>query len=138
MFNSRFSILIRGTGARGETMIHLNRYFLILILLAVGFSARAQNRFNSNPALEAQAKEFVAVLEKAPKLPRETISFPIQAPNAGWSVDIVSSVAVDSKGVIYALQRDDKADPIIAFDKTGKVIRSWGKGMYNIPQIGRA
>src|SRR5205823_4765329 len=64
---------------------------------------------------------------------RETVNFPMQAPSPGWAVDIVSSVAVDSKGVVYMLQRGDKADPIIAVNEQGRVLRSWGKGLYNIP-----
>jgi sugar lactone lactonase YvrE len=104
----------------------------ILFVIVFTFTASAQ-RGSPDPAVTAQSTEFVALLEKTPKLPRDTASFPIQAPTPGWTVDIVSSVAVDAQGVVYALQRGDKADPIIAFDKTGKVLRSWGKGMYNIP-----
>jgi DNA-binding beta-propeller fold protein YncE len=46
---------------------------------------------------------------------------------------MVSSVAVDAHGVIYLLQRGDKADPVIAVNREGKVLRSWGKGLYKIP-----
>jgi streptogramin lyase len=102
-----------------------------MVPIAFSITVTAQNP--PSAALQAQAKEFVAALEKAPKLDRETVSFPMQAPSTEWAVDIVSSVAVDSKGTIYAFQRGDKADPIIAFDRSGKVLRSWGKGMYNIP-----
>lgn len=102
-----------------------------LLLISFCLCAAAQN--GPSAAVQEQTKEFLSALERTPKLPRSTASFPMQAPRTGWAVDIVSSVAVDSKGVIYALQRGDKADPIIAFDKTGKVLRSWGKGMYNIP-----
>ena len=42
-------------------------------------------------------------------------------------------MAADGKGVIYVLQRGDKADPVIAVDKEGRVLRSWGKGMYTVP-----
>ena len=42
------------------------------------------------------------------------------------SVGTVSSVAMDKSGVIYVLQRGDKADPVIAVDKQGKTLRSWG------------
>jgi sugar lactone lactonase YvrE len=114
-----------------NSMRAIARLLLVLVPMGLCFSAKAQN--SPSAAAQVQAKEFVAALEKTPKLARDTVSFPIQPPSSGWSVDIVSSVAVDSKGVVYALQRGDKADPIIAFDKTGKVVRSWGKGMYNIP-----
>jgi DNA-binding beta-propeller fold protein YncE len=46
---------------------------------------------------------------------------------------MVSSVATDGRGVIYLLQRGDKADPVIAVNREGRVLRSWGKGMYKIP-----
>src|SRR5689334_6491213 len=108
-----------------------SRLFFFAVTFAICFAAWAQNP--PSPALQEQARKFTAELEQAPKLKRDTLSFPIQPPVAGWAVDIVSSVAVDGKGVIYALQRGDKADPIIAFDQSGKVIRSWGKGLYNIP-----
>jgi DNA-binding beta-propeller fold protein YncE len=49
------------------------------------------------------------------------------------SVGTVSSVAMDPSGVIYVLQRGDKADPVIAVDKAGKTLRSWGKGMFTVP-----
>ncbi len=42
-------------------------------------------------------------------------------------------MAIDKSGVIYVLQRGDKADPIIAVDKEGKILRSWGKGMFTVP-----
>jgi DNA-binding beta-propeller fold protein YncE len=49
------------------------------------------------------------------------------------SVGTVSSVALDKSGVIYVLQRGDKADPVIAVDKQGRTLRSWGKGMFTVP-----
>jgi DNA-binding beta-propeller fold protein YncE len=49
------------------------------------------------------------------------------------SVGTVSSVAIDRRGVLYVLQRNDQADPVIAVDKQGKTLRSWGKGMFTVP-----
>src|SRR6195256_2388065 len=49
------------------------------------------------------------------------------------SVGTVSSVAIDKSGTIYVLQRGDKADPVIAVDRQGKTLRSWGKGMFTVP-----
>ena len=51
----------------------------------------------------------------------------------GEALGTVSSVAVDRNGVIYLLQRGDKADPVIAVDRRGRVLRSWGKGMFTVP-----
>jgi DNA-binding beta-propeller fold protein YncE len=53
------------------------------------------------------------------------------------SVDLpmgtVSSVAAGRDGVIYILQRGDKADPVIAVNRDGRVLRSWGRGMFTVP-----
>ncbi len=68
-----------------------------------------------------------------PRLPLERTVFAIQAPSAGWKLEMVSSVASDRHGVIYLLQRGDKADPVIAVNREGRVLRSWGKGLYKIP-----
>jgi DNA-binding beta-propeller fold protein YncE len=71
----------------------------------------------------------VTQAQDAPRLPLEQV--PLN------SVGTVSSVALDQSttrsGVIYVLQRGDKADPVIAVDKQGKTLRSWGKGMFTVP-----
>jgi len=67
----------------------------------------------------------IAPAQDAPRLPLEQV--PLN------SVGTVSSVAIDPSGVIYVLQRGDKADPVIAVDKQGKTLRSWGKGMFTVP-----
>ena len=46
---------------------------------------------------------------------------------------MTSWVASNKDGVTYLLQRGDKADPIIAVDRSGKILRSWGKGLYTMP-----
>lgn len=51
----------------------------------------------------------------------------------GATLGTVSSVAADRSGVLYVLQRGDKADPVIAVDRAGRVLRSWGKGMFTVP-----
>jgi hypothetical protein len=63
--------------------------------------------------------------QDAPRLPLEQV--PLN------SVGTVSSVAIDPGGVIYVLQRGDKADPVIAVDKQGNTLRSWGKGIFTVP-----
>lgn len=68
---------------------------------------------------------LVSFAQDAPRLPLEQV--PLN------SVGTVSSVAMDRSGVIYVLQRGDKADPVIAVDKQGKTLRSWGKGMFTVP-----
>jgi DNA-binding beta-propeller fold protein YncE len=86
----------------------------------------------SAPAKE-EAARLRALAGHAPRLALERTVFAIQPPAPGWALDMVSSVAADGQGVIYILQRGDKADPVIAVDPQGRVLRSWGKGMYRIP-----
>jgi hypothetical protein len=77
--------------------------------------------------------QLLELLQKTPRLPLERTELGIQAPRTDWAVEMVSSVAVDRKGIVYVLQRGDKADPVIALSPDGKVLRSWGKGLYKIP-----
>jgi len=83
--------------------------------------------------LAAQAEQFRALMRGAPRLPLQLSEFPIQRPSSGWALEMVSSVAVDSGGVIYLLQRGSQADPVIVADRQGRILRSWGKGLYKIP-----
>lgn len=68
---------------------------------------------------------FALQAQDAPRLPLEQVRLN--------SVGTVSSVAIDRRGVIYVLQRGDKADPVIAVNKDGQTLRSWGKGMFTVP-----
>jgi streptogramin lyase len=81
---------------------------------------------------EARAAALRALLGEAPRLGLEAVALSAQMPNAA-SLGIVSSAATDRYGVVYALQRGDKADPVIAVDREGRLLRSWGKGMYTVP-----
>src|ERR1700676_3835717 len=67
-----------------------------------------------------------------PRLPVEQVPLAARTPDA-LSLGTVSSVASDRNGVVYVLQRGDKADPVIAINKEGRVLRSWGKGMFTVP-----
>ena len=85
------------------------------------------------PDQEAQAAQFRALMRGAQRLPLQPWEFPIQPQSAGWAMEMVSSVAVDPSGAIYLLQRGAKADPVIVADRQGRILRSWGKGLYKIP-----
>ena len=101
------------------------------LLCFIGLPLWAQAPSNVN--LESQAIQLREIVERAPRLALRQTEMAIQAPNEGWELDMVSSVAVDRKGVVYLLQRGDKADPVVAVDRDGRVLRSWGKGLYKIP-----
>jgi hypothetical protein len=83
--------------------------------------------------MEAQTAELRATLQKTAKLPYERVGLKPVAPQAGWEIGMVSWVASDKNGLIYLLQRGDKADPVVVMNRDGKVVRSWGKGMYTMP-----
>ncbi len=72
-------------------------------------------------------------VQLSPELPVQTGELKIQPPHAGWQLGMVSWIAVDRTGLIYLLQRGDKADPIVVIDHEGHVVRSWGKGLYTMP-----
>ena len=40
---------------------------------------------------------------------------------------------MDNAGAIYVLHRGEMADPLLVLDRAGKILRSWGKGLYKIP-----
>jgi len=67
-----------------------------------------------------------------PRLPLEEVPLAARMANAA-SLGTISSVAQDSDGVIYILQRGMDADPVIALNTEGRVLRSWGKGMFTVP-----
>ncbi len=97
-----------------------------------------QNLNNMSPEdrakAEAQNTELRAIIQKAPNLMLEQTAIKASAPAAdGGIVGMVSWVAVDRNGLIYLLQRSDKVDPVIVVDRSGKIVRSWGKGMYTTP-----
>jgi hypothetical protein len=79
-----------------------------------------------------QAAELRKLIAETPRLELESVPLGARMANAS-SLGTVSSVASDGKGTIYVLQRGDKADPVIAIDAQGRVLRSWGKGMFTVP-----
>jgi DNA-binding beta-propeller fold protein YncE len=45
----------------------------------------------------------------------------------------ISAVTADEQGTLYVLHRPADGDPVVVLDPQGKVLRSWGKGMFKIP-----
>jgi DNA-binding beta-propeller fold protein YncE len=105
-------------------------YVLLLALLAQNPNAQSPE---VRARMEAQTAELRAILQKTTKLPSERVALKPVAPQAGWEIGMVSWVASDKNGLIYLLQRGEKADPVVVMSRDGKVVRSWGKGMYTMP-----
>jgi 6-bladed beta-propeller len=84
-------------------------------------------------ARDDKTAKLRAIIEASPKLQLEQTDLLIELPK-GQELGMVSWLARDAKtGVTWLIQRGDKADPVIAVDKGGRVLRSFGKGLYKIP-----
>jgi DNA-binding beta-propeller fold protein YncE len=51
----------------------------------------------------------------------------------GWKLGRVSAVAVNAEGDVYVFHRGLSADPVMIFNAQGKYLRSWGRGMFEVP-----
>ena len=89
----------------------------VLLALVCASSAAAQSSLQ-------------ATIRSAPKLALKATVLRVQPPNVGWKLGSVSWIAVDRNGLIYLLQRSKNADAILVVDRSGRVLRSWGKGMF--------
>jgi sugar lactone lactonase YvrE len=77
---------------------------------------------------DTRATELRALIASTPQLALEQVPL-----SPGLPMGTVSSVAAGRDGVIYILQRGDKSDPVIAINRDGRVLRSWGRGMFTVP-----
>ena len=70
---------------------------------------------------------------RSPQLPLTEEHLGLRADTPGWSLGAVSGVATGHDGLIYVIQRGPDADPVLVFDRNGRLVRSWGKGDFNLP-----
>jgi hypothetical protein len=77
--------------------------------------------------------ELRARIEASPMLPFKGVLFAARPLNGGWESGTVSGTAVDRKGMIYEIQRGEKAEPVVVLDPNGTILRSWGRGDFKIP-----
>ena len=68
-------------------------------------------------------------IRASPRLPLERTEIRVQVPGLGFP----SAVAMDGNGLVYVLQREEKLDPVMVVNGAGKVLRSWGNGLFAIP-----
>jgi hypothetical protein len=108
--------------------------WLLLVLVAPLLQNPNTMTPEERAQMESQNTALRTLLQGATKLPMPPSAIAVQPPRAdGWGMGMVSWVASDRRGLVYLLQRGDKADPVIVLDGSGKVLRSWGKGMYTTP-----
>ena len=99
----------------------------------IGASASLGAQTPASQPLDSADQALRAVVEAAPRLPFNAAPLAVTPPAPEFALGMVSWVASTTDGTTYLLQRGDKADPVIAVDKNGKVLRSWGKGLYVMP-----
>ena len=84
-------------------------------------------------ARDHSSDKIRALIEASPKLALQQTDMLIKLPK-DQQLGMVSRLARDAKtGVTWLIQRGDKANPVLAVDKKGRVLRSFGKGLYKIP-----
>ncbi len=82
---------------------------------------------------EEQAAALRALVAAAPKLDMRLDPIRIVKPSAAWTTDYVSWVAAGPGGVLYALCRNMNEDNVLVLDHDGRILRSWGKGLFTNP-----
>jgi DNA-binding beta-propeller fold protein YncE len=114
-------------------------HFAVSALLALGLatfagaSARSLAQTPPQKPPDAAEQALRAQVAAAPRLAFEPTALTVTPPRAGFAIGMVSWVASDASGTVYLLQRGDQADPVLAVDRHGTVLRSWGKGLYVMP-----
>lgn len=71
-----------------------------------------------------------SLTRRLPELPVTRVELKASPP---LTFDGISAVATDKEGNVYVLHRPMDGDPVVVLDREGKVLRSWGKGMFKIP-----
>ena len=109
-----------------------------ILTLAASLAASPQGAAaqGAQPAAQPGAQtraEVPAPLRQASQLPLRTQEITVVPPQPGWEMGMISWVAADRNGLVYLIQRGDRADPVIVVGPDGRVVRSWGKGMYTTP-----
>ncbi len=104
------------------------RGWLLVLTLVLPMQAWAQNAEEDRKTAAAIA----ALVAPLPKLPLKSTDLPLP-PDLGGRMGMISSIATDPNGTVYLLQRGTGADPVIAATRAGKVLRTWGKGLYTVP-----
>ena len=85
------------------------------------------------PPSAEEAERLTTLIRGSRKLPLQASPLAIQAKAAEWNTDYISSVAAGPKGETYLLHRNLGEDAVVVIDGKGKILRSWGKGMFTIP-----
>jgi DNA-binding beta-propeller fold protein YncE len=84
-------------------------------------------------ALPQRPSEMASRIRATPVLPFHAEHLAARSKDHNFESGLVSSVAVSGDGLIYELQRGDKADPVLVLDSVGQIVSSWGRGEFKLP-----
>jgi DNA-binding beta-propeller fold protein YncE len=106
------------------------RLSLAVLFLAGLFSAPALTQDKISPEAHANEKMLRSLYAGVPALPYKGVTLTPAVKLVG-----ISAVAGDKDGSLYVIHRPQgpNDDPVVAIDRTGKFLRSWGHGLYKMP-----
>jgi DNA-binding beta-propeller fold protein YncE len=112
-------------------MTTLSRLLFLIILSLLSIPGFGQPP--ATPTGDDAASQLRNLIGGSPRLSLMSTTVEIQPVSSGWSTDYISSVAVGQNGITYVLHRNLKVDPVLAVDGKGRVVRSWGGGLFTNP-----
>lgn len=111
-----------------------SRLVAMLVVVPLWIQAPAGPSPAEQALIDAQNAVLRERLVAGATLPLTRLPMTVQPPaTPGWALGMVSWVAAGRNGLVYLLQRGDKADPVIVIDRQGRIVRSWGKGLFTTP-----
>jgi hypothetical protein len=79
--------------------------------------------------LADEAALLSARIQASPRLPFERTEIRVKVNGLGYP----SAVTMDAAGRIYVLQREQQLDPVMVVNTSGKILHSWGRGLFAVP-----
>jgi hypothetical protein len=109
-----------------------SKLFIRMVCVALWIGSRSLwAQPASNP--EAQAAELRARIEATPILQFKKMELLVKLP-ATQELGMISWLAYDPRhAALWLIQRGNKADPIIEVDMQGRLLCSFGRGLFKIP-----
>lgn len=108
----------------------MNRTIRSFLLAAAGAVLAGAPALGAATAEQIEeGKALRAMIAAAPVLAMDRVVL-----SPGVKLVGISAIAADAGGNIYVIHRPtDGSDPIVALDAKGKVLHTWGKGMFTMP-----
>jgi hypothetical protein len=119
--------MMSGMAITTRHMSRFTRFLVGIVLLLSPILLGAQDSLADRLAPAARA-----AIANAPPLGLERVVVEVQVPPE-WEIGRISAAAIGRDGSVLFLHRGAKADPIVVIDRNGRVLRSWGKGLFKIP-----